>query len=330
MRLNHLKNSLICSWTPWGIWGLALVLTLPGCALVPGGAAGGEDGRDPAQRLSALLAGEYTNHAQVWAARRSEGQPPPEYHLAVTRLGELGPRPVLRLRQHLAEEASRPVRDVRLVLEAGAGGTVAQEVQRMQDGRWQTLAGCTVHWQETGAGFRGTTRGDGCRFRGPGEGAPVTVHREWTATAEGLRLVERAESGGKSREVALELAPVRWFTGWAGLRDRDERGGGRGEWRVERRLRLHDGGGMTPLPGGRADKGHAIRLERLEWPRSGIRMLRLSVVELDSGDVVAYAWAPPGAESIGIHLGWAQAGLTAAGLPATLDGWTKEETKTDE
>lgn len=288
-------------------------LVLAGCATVPGNGDGAGTAEGQVSRLATLLAGEYTNHAQVWAARRTGTEVPTEYHVTVVPVTVANaPGPVLRLRRYRAGERGAPVRDVRLALAPGADGRVVQNVQRRREGAWETLAGCQVYWEALDQGFTGETRGDGCRFGRRSGGGEVVIHREWTATPERLRLVERHESAGDGRKETVELAPVRWFQGWAGVRGRDRDGSGEGEWQVERRLRVHDGGGTSSLPDA-GDRAHALRLERLTWPNSGIRMLRLSVVDPASGEVIAYAWAPTDADRIGIHLGWLQAGLRAKG-----------------
>jgi hypothetical protein len=44
--------------------------------------------------------------------------------------------------------------------------------------------------------------------------------------------------------------------------------------------------------------------------KNGARVLKLGIVETASGKTVAYTWANPEAERIGINLRWIQAGFT--------------------
>lgn len=298
----------------------AALLALQACAMAPPSRESGAGQTGVAGELAERLAGEYTNHAQVWAARQEDGPVPPGYKLTIVPLdtGEPGTY-VLHFRQYPAGESAVPAREARFLLAPGPEGGVVQHVERQTPEGWQALPGCSIHWHRTESGFEGATRGDACRFRDPKSGEAVTRYRNWTVNAEGIAWRERREVAGETTGTqTLRFVPVSWYTGWAGVRERGADGGGRGEWRIQRRMRLHDGGGVSELPG-TAGAAHAIRLERLEWPRSGIRMLRLSVIEVASGELVAYAWAPPGADHIGIHLGWLQAGLerAAPGTPST-------------
>lgn len=286
-------------------------ILLAGCAAVSGGGDAPTEALADVEALADALEGEYTNHAQVWASKQAGEDHPREFHLTIVRdPSGTSDRPVLRLRQVLAGGDGRPVRDARLVLETSPEGGVTQRVQERSDGEWRALNGCEIHWQRGTSGFHGATRGDGCRFRDRRNGRVVTLHRRWTANADSIELVESRQGVEGTRRETLELAAVRWYQGWAGVRQRTEGGRGGGDWRVERRLRLHDGGAVRELPDAGGGQ-YAVRLERLKWPNSGIEMLRLSVVEPDSGEVLAYSWAPPRAERIGIHLGWLQAGLQA-------------------
>lgn len=290
----------------------ACLLALQSCALAPSPRTDGTAEDGAVAVLAGRLAGEYTNHAQVWAARQA-GDPVPEaYQVTLTPLasGGAGER-MLHFRQYRSGEQASPYREARFLLEPGPDGGVTQRVQRRVSDAWQPLAGCTIHWRQTDSGFKGETRGEDCRFRDPRTGEAVTRHRRWSVGAEGLIWEERRSAGRDRETEILRFVPVRWYSGWAGVRGRADDGRGEGDWRVERELRLHDGGSVRELPtaGGPV---HGIRLERLQWPASGIRMLRLSVIEMATGEAVAYAWAPPDAATIGIHLGWLQAGLEAA------------------
>lgn len=288
----------------------ACLLVLHACAVAP--APDGPGGDGPVAALADRLIGEYSNHAQVWEAERSQSSVPGRYQVSIVPAGagDADGR-VLRFRQYRLGERVSPHREARFLLEPGPDGGVIQRVERRAGDGWQALPGCTVYWRRTESGFQGETRGNACRFRKSRGGDVVIRHRRWSAGADELVWQERRVTGGDEETEILRFAAVSWYSGWAGVRSRGDGGRGEGEWRIERRLRLHDGGGTRELPAVNGT-AHRIRLERLRWPKSGIRMLRLSVIEAGSGDLVAYAWAPPEASYIGIHLGWLQAGLEVA------------------
>lgn len=290
----------------------ACLLALQACAVSPG--PDGSGGGEPVEALAESLAGEYSNHAQVWEAERGDGPVPVSYQVSIVPAAGSGDARTLHFRQYRAGRRSSPYREARFLLEPGPDGGIHQRVERRVDGGWQALPGCTIEWQRSEEGFEGSTRGDECRFRDPRSGEAVTRHRQWSVGDGGFAWQERRVTSRGEEVETLRFIPVDWYSGWAGVRARGGDGGGEGDWRIERGLRLHDGGAVRELPevNGAA---HAIRLERLRWPNSGIRMLRLSVVEAATGELVAYAWAPPDTAYIGIHLGWLQVGLESSGVP---------------
>jgi hypothetical protein len=287
----------------------ACLLGLQACALAPSSERAAGNAVDV---LAKRLVGEYSNHAQVWEAERSDASVPGRYKVSIVpaAAGEAHGR-MLRFRQSRLGGGASPQRDARFLLEPGPDGGVIQRVERRAGDGWQPLPGCTVYWRRAESGFEGETRGNECRFRDPRSGEVVTRHRRWSARGDELVWQERRVTSRGEETETLRFVAVGWYSGWAGVRGRNDDGRGKGEWRIERRLRLHDGGGTRKLPAV-SGTAHRIRLERLRWPKSGIRMLRLSVIEAASGDLVAYAWAPPDAAYIGIHLGWIQVGLEVA------------------
>jgi hypothetical protein len=56
--------------------------------------------------------------------------------------------------------------------------------------------------------------------------------------------------------------------------------------------------------------GWSIELARLTYQETRTAVLKLGLIEDATGDTVAYSWANPEAERIGINLRWAQIGLT--------------------
>ena len=76
------------------------------------------------------------------------------------------------------------------------------------------------------------------------------------------------------------------------------------EYDGKTKILLHDQGGLLKLN----DK-YSIQLAQLRH-KSGVWVLTLSVIENASGRKVAYTWANPEAEKIGINLRWMQSGFT--------------------
>lgn len=286
--------------------GAAALLALSGCASTPESAPAGA-----AEELAVLLAGEYNNHTQRWQATRAEEPEPAALSVVIQRLPDIAATGVAALMYRQYGDGGELYREARLLLENTPEG-VRQEVQARRDGDWRTLEGCRVYWRRSESGFQGETRGDGCRFGQRDGGEVVVFQRRWRATPDRLELEETTRRLDGTETRPYHFARLRYFTGWAGVLARGPASESDEDWRVDRDLRLHDGGDSARIAGaGPGPSPYAVRLERLVWPRSGISMLRLSVIEAESGALIAYSWAEPGSSRIGINLGWLQAGLAA-------------------
>lgn len=285
-------------------------LVLSGCAFTPESAPAGA-----AEELAGLLAGEYNNHAQRWRAARAEEPVPTAYSVVIQRLPDAAGSGSAALLYRQYTDDGELFREARLLLDDAPDGVV-QEVQARSDGGWRTLQGCRVHWRRSDAGFSGETRGDGCRFGQRDNREIVVFERRWRAAPDRIELEETIRRPAGAETEDYRFARLRYFTGWAGVLPRGPASDSDEDWRVNRELRMHDGGDSVRIEGTeRTPSPYAIRLERLTWPRSGIVMLRLSVIEAESGALVAYSWAEPGSSRIGLNLGWLQVGLEAVTEP---------------
>ena len=72
----------------------------------------------------------------------------------------------------------------------------------------------------------------------------------------------------------------------------------------KRGVLVHDQGDMLRLN----DK-YSAQLAQLVY-KNGTRVLKLGIVDNATGKTVAYTWANPEAERIGINLRWVQVGFT--------------------
>ncbi|MGA9828945.1 MAG: hypothetical protein WBQ57_11535, partial [Rhodanobacteraceae bacterium] len=110
---------------------------------------------------------------------------------------------------------------------------------------------------------------------------------------------------------------VRWFDGWAAINGAGPKASADSrDWHMNRNLRLSSEGGRATLKwrDGTAS-GYSIQLETLTYHASHTPVLKLSVIEDASDQVMTYAWANPEATRIGLNLGWLQIGLDENGTP---------------
>ncbi len=77
------------------------------------------------------------------------------------------------------------------------------------------------------------------------------------------------------------------------------------------RFIIHNEGQIVPIP--RVDgtpSGYSVQLAQLTQQSAQVPVLTYKIIEDISGKTIAYAWANPEAERIGVNVRWAQSGLT--------------------
>ena len=289
---------------------------LAGCQSVPTSGPA----RAPLDTQSATsLEGVYDNHEQVWTAREQAGAIAPP-HLRVG--NEATPDREWSLwRIHL--EAAAPLEAqwaIRRVAQDGGKlvlvphrALVADPAQgqAFDAKQWAPLDACALRGAIDMQSMRATADPAACAALAPGIGThaallPLAVEREgeWLR----VRLYADQARGPEARE---DTRKVRIYGGWAAIN-----GGGPDasadsrDWHVDRSIRLASEGGRTPLAwrDGRPS-GYSLVLERLTYRDGNVPVLKLSVVEDATQRSLAYAWADPHAERIGINLGWVQVGI---------------------
>lgn len=265
------------------------------------------------------LEGVYDNHEQVWTAREQAGAiAPPHLRIGIEatsrrewtlwRIHLDAAAPVeaqwaMRLAGH---DDGRPVLLPHrpLVAEPGQGTD-------FDPAEWAALDACALRGAGDAGALRVAAEPAACAALAPGIGVqaallPLAIEREgeWLR----VRLYADQARGPAAREDARR---VRVYGGWAAIN-----GGGpqasadSRDWHMDRAIQLASEGGRTPLAwrDGRPS-GYSLVLERLTYQDGNVPVLKLSVVEDASRRTLAYAWADPHADRIGINLGWLQAGL---------------------
>ncbi|MCY3706002.1 MAG: hypothetical protein OXH08_11000 [Gammaproteobacteria bacterium] len=238
--------------------------------------------------LVELLAGEYDNNEQVWQ-QGVDGEPPgPRRHWLFRRHGPSG----LQLAVGRGQAAPDPPTWT-LRFSEGAGGIFSEVLG---------AATCRYRWRERDGGYEGSAAAL-C----PGLPAELRVDREWL-TARWL--TESGDGVERARRVGH-------YTGWVALqRQRIDPSAVPDDYVFLRSARWHDEGFVLPVLDGDRPTGYAIELARLTYQNTRTAVLKLGVVDLATGETLAYSWAEPGASRIGINLRWIQAGLTREGSGA--------------
>lgn len=162
---------------------------------------------------------------------------------------------------------------------------------------------CQMRFQLREDGFSGQTRAEECRF---GEGNHATglikeIAFDGRQLVIGDRLVQLADGSAAAPDQVHAFFRVRQFEGWAGRREG-------GDWRRASNFGLSSAGGYAePVDAAGMSLGVGLELRRHRLPQGHI--LRLSVTDLASGELIAESWADPEAEALGLALPDLQVGL---------------------
>lgn len=164
---------------------------------------------------------------------------------------------------------------------------------------------CRMVFQLRDNGFSGQTRPDECRF---GEGDQATglikeIAFDGSQLVIGDRLVRLLDGSSAAPDQVHVFFPVRRFEGWAGRMED-------GDWRRASSFVVSSGGTyVEPADAAGMSLGFGIELRRHQLPQGHI--LRLSVTDLDSGQLIGESWADPDAEALGLALPDLQVGLVS-------------------
>ena len=177
--------------------------------------------------------------------------------------------------------------------------------------------GCEVFWRLNKAGdkFEGSMKKDACKVVSKRSGKTLIITDDLFLTKDEIWINDQAKDDqgnyvfGNKSGVHHKLKRVRMFDGWtAVLKDGSTEMTGQDApadaWTGQRNLMIHDQGGMVKIN----DKFSA-QLAQLTY-KNGTKVLKLGIVDNATGKTVAYTWANPEAERIGINLRWIQAGFT--------------------
>jgi hypothetical protein len=177
----------------------------------------------------------------------------------------------------------------------------------------RTQPGCGILLAPTSNGLVGESRADICRFNHPTAG-DVGLTREMSFGRGNLVIAERlTNSSGQAinEDAILHLRQHQTWTGWAGIHvDPDAAADDTAAWRLATPFSLMDDGRVVPLVDAAGDTTqYGLQLAYLSWHADKPPFLRLALLELESGKMLAYTWTVPGSAQLGMNLEWFQAGL---------------------
>ncbi|HSE12914.1 MAG TPA: hypothetical protein VLB69_09780 [Rudaea sp.] len=324
---------------------LAGLIVLAGCQSLGAGSprpqatAGGES--DPVARLANALPGDYDNHEQVMRAQAADkagtGIAPMRVQHALRvvdsgrdgfmwlwrlgTVGKTGRSSIWLVRAQLATDGHH----VRLVplrpIDSAAAQTQFAEPARFhyEAAQWAELEPCAQNGEWDGVKFTAAASVEACSALLPGLGQDAAfLPLRLSIDGDMLRVATFADTS-RSADAVEEARRVRWYDGWAAIN-----GGGPNaksdnkDWHLQRDLRLSSEGGRVALHWrDGSPSGYTLEMERTSYPERKLSVLQLNLIDDASGRVMTYVWSDPGVSSIGLNLGWLQAGFGPPETQAT-------------
>ena len=179
----------------------------------------------------------------------------------------------------------------------------------------RSLPGCEVFWnKEAEDRFIGSMPDGACRVPSRRTGKTIVIDDDLVLTPDEIWIGDRAEDEegnwvfGNRAGIPHKLQRSHAYGCWAVVKEV-----GSEDWSaVERGLVLHDQGGRAVITtSGEVPKTYRLELEqRVYAGERQVAVLKLAVYEEGKEESVAYSWAEPTSNNIGMNLRWFQAGCT--------------------
>lgn len=295
------------------------LLSLGACAVLGTNSAPSQGIAGDATLLQ-QLSGEYDNHAQVWQADQAKAALAP-----------------VHVRQHItAVKGQADAWDWRLSMPSGDGEPVVANwrytlrtlpngslmltparalplVPGEKNAAWAELAPCAMQGDATHGRIRLAANKDACSAIIAGLGADAAL-LPLILDFDGKQLNTQTYTDlARGKDANQNAQRVHWYQGWVAINGAgpdavvDSK-----DWHMQREVRIgNQGQGVQIQWRDGNPTGYSLRLETLDYRKRDMQVLRLSLIRDQDGDTVAYAWADPGAEHIGLNLGWVQIGLSS-------------------
>lgn len=317
------------------------VLGIAGLLAMPGSVSAGESLDADFARFLSWFPGEYDNHEQVWQ-QKLDGVEHALEHLhhifspvAAPSIGEN----IFFVQQYLDGDPANVYRQRLYRFDIDADEQAIRltifsfrDEQRYRDAylepsvlRGLTGAdlivrpGCEVYWTFVEDYFKGYMKERACSFVSKRSGKEIFVTDNLRLTPDEIWIRDEAFDADGNRifgnvdGLHHKNRRVRYFSGWGGVKiagpgataDDDE-------WHFVERFTLHNEGQIVPIVGKDGQSsGYSIQLAYLTYQNTSRPVLKLGLIDDSTGETIAYSWANPEAEMIGMNLRWAQVGLTA-------------------
>ena len=294
------------------------------------------------------FAGEYDNNEQVWQQGEdgvaAEDRHEHVHHLFIPAAAPAVGEHIFFIKQYLGRDYENVYRQRLYSFSANEGRDAIELaiysfndeekyryadrdpslLAELQPGDLRNVPGCNVFWRFAGDHYVGEMDDNACFYYSEAMGRNVYITDTLRLTADEIQIGDKAydEDGNLlfGREEPHRNRKVRHFEGWGAVRrgafapDSDDPD----EMLLVPALRLHNEGQIAPLVTAEgAATGYSVELARLTYQNTRVAVLKLGILDAETGETVAYSWANPGAGRIGVNLGWLQVGMTAEDIQAS-------------
>jgi len=184
----------------------------------------------------------------------------------------------------------------------------------------KSYPGCEVYWQRQNRGidddhFIGFTKDGACKVISSRSGKTLLISDTLRLDAKQIWIQDRAEDTegnwiyGNRANIPHKLQRTRFFECWAAA-PKGKKEDGSDDWDLWRPIEIHDQGGSYSMVPPNAEEGR-YTIELFQAVYEGEKtapVLELAIRERGKEKSIAYAWADPESERIGINLRTMQTG----------------------
>ena len=279
---------------------LGLAVVLSGCAVVPQDREMDGPLLDPGLReFTAQLPGDYST--VLTRSQRLEGERPLLMNIE-TQPGS-GPDRVDFVMTQL--DGDHSPRLFVLSMQASDDPQHPEGLFAPLDSAGQARRQCAVNISVRRDGFTASTNPQTCRFGDDQQatGLLKEIAFDGNQLVIGDRLVNLSTGEPIATDQIHAFSRVRRFQGWAGRLEGES-------WHRSAPFEVHSGDDQVKLiDAAGMSLGLAVNLHRHDPGQGQDHMLRLTVTDTDSGQLIAQSWADPDAEALGIAVPSLQVGL---------------------
>lgn len=180
-----------------------------------------------------------------------------------------------------------------------------------------TFPGCEVYWTWNGRYFDGAMEHNACAIKSSRSGKMMYFNDELRLTEQEIWIADQAHDAQGNRIFGNKAGiphinrKVTYFTGWGGNRLGGQSAPEDAKWGFTRSITIHNEGQIVPLIDDKTglETGYSVQLAQLTYQGTTDPILKLGIIDNQSGKTVTYIWSDRDNVKTGINLRWLQAGL---------------------